>query len=111
MDDPTRKLIRNSTTEFLIFAVGAGDETIEARNKDDTKWLSQKLMAELFGVGVNTLNGELTNDRTIRKFRIVQQKGDRKVTRDVEFFNLDAIISVGYRANSIRATQFRHWAM
>jgi hypothetical protein len=119
MDDPTRKLIRNSTTEFLIFTAGAGDESIEARYQDETIWLSQKLMAELFGVGVNTINyhlkeifesGELTNDRTIRKFRIVQQEGKRHVARDVDFFNLDAIISVGYRVNSIRATQFRQWA-
>ncbi len=119
MDDPTRKLIRNSTTEFLIFTAGAGDESIEARYDDETIWLSQKLMAKLFGVDVRTISEHLSNifsqhelssDSTIRKFRIVQQEGNRQVAREVDFYNLDAIISVGYRVNSIRATQFRQWA-
>ncbi len=119
MDDPTRKLIRNSTTEFLIFTANAGDASIEARYEDETIWLSQKLMAKLFAVDVRTVNEHLKNiysqmelvpDATIRKFRIVQSEGDRQVTRDVDFYNLDAIISVGYRVNSIRATQFRQWA-
>lgn len=81
--------------------------------------MSQKLMAELFGVDVRTVNehlknifasNELTFEVTIRKFRIVQQEGNREVARLVAFYNLDAIISVGYRVNSIRATQFRQWA-
>lgn len=114
-----KKLIRNSTTEFLIFTGQAGEQSIEARYEDETVWLSQKLMAELFGVDVRTVNehlknifasNELTFEVTIRKFRIVQQEGNREVARLVAFYNLDAIISVGYRVNSIRATQFRQWA-
>ncbi|MDY0041603.1 MAG: virulence RhuM family protein [Desulforhabdus sp.] len=114
-----RQLIRNSTAEFLIFTGQAGEQSIEARYEDETIWLSQKLMATLFDVGVNTINyhlkevydsGEIQPEATIRKFRIVQQEGSRQVAREVEFYNLDAIISVGYRVNSIRATQFRQWA-
>ena len=113
------KLIRNSTAEFLIFTSQSGEKSIEARYEDETVWLSQKLMATLFDVEVNTINyhlkevyksGEIEENRTIRKFRIVQTEGQREVTRDVDFYNLDAIISVGYRVNSLRATQFRQWA-
>lgn len=113
------KLIRNSTTEFLIFTAQAGENSIEARYEDETIWLSQKLMGELFAVASNTINyhlkeifksGEADENRTTRKFRIVQTEGKRQVERDVEFYNLDAIISVGYRVNSVRATQFRQWA-
>lgn len=114
-----KKLIRNSTAEFLIFTGQAGEQSIEARYEDETLWLSQKLMAELFGVDVRTVSEHLKNifashelapEATIRKFRIVQQEGQREVSRAVDFYSLDAIISVGYRVNSIRATQFRQWA-
>jgi hypothetical protein len=114
-----KQLIRNSTAEFLMFTAQAGGQSIEARYEDETIWLSQKLMATLFDVGVNTINyhlkevyesGEIHPEATIRKFRIVQQEGSRQVAREVDFYNLDAIISVGYRVNSIRATQFRQWA-
>ena len=113
------KLIRNSTTEFLIFTSQAGENSIEARYEDETIWLSQKLMATLFEVDVRTINehlkniytqNEQTETATIRKFRIVQTEGNREINREVAFYNLDAIISVGYRVNSIRATQFRQWA-
>ncbi len=113
------KLIRNSTAEFLIFTSQSGENSIEVRFEDETIWLSQKMMSELFAVGINTINyhlkevfknGEIEEERTIRKFRIVQMEGSRKVEREVEFYNLDAIISVGYRVNSLRATQFRQWA-
>ena len=113
------KLIRNSTTEFLIFTSQAGENSIEARYEDETIWLSQKLMATLFEVDVRTINehlkniytqNEQTETATIRKFRIVQTEGNREINRAVAFYNLDAIISVGYRVNSIRATQFRQWA-
>ena len=113
------KLIRNSTTEFLIFTSQAGENSIEARYEDETIWLSQKLMATLFEVDVRTINehlkniytqNEQTETATIRKFRIVQSEGNREINRAVAFYNLDAIISVGYRVNSIRATQFRQWA-
>lgn len=114
-----KKLIRNSTAEFLIFTGQAGEQSIEARYEDETLWLSQKLMAELFGVDVRTVSEHLKNifasqelapEATIRKFRIVQQEGQREVSRVVDFYSLDAIISVGYRVNSLRATQFRQWA-
>ena len=114
-----KKLIRNSTAEFLIFTTQSGEKSIEARYEDDTIWLSQKLMAQLFDVSVPTINehlksifssGEVDKKATIRKFRIVQTEGTRQVNRNIEFYNLDAIISVGYRVNSIRATQFRQWA-
>ena len=114
-----KKLIRNSTAEFLIFTGQAGEQSIEARYEEETLWLSQKLMAELFGVDVRTVSEHLKNifasqelapEATIRKFRIVQQEGQREVSRVVDFYSLDAIISVGYRVNSIRATQFRQWA-
>jgi hypothetical protein len=112
-------MIRNSTAEFLIFTGQAGEQSIEARYEDETVWLSQKLMAELFSVSVPTINehlkniyesGELIRESTIRNFRIVQQEGERSISRQVDFYNLDAIISVGYRVNSVRATQFRQWA-
>lgn len=111
--------IRNSTAEFLVFTNQNKTSAIEVRYEDESIWLSQKLMAELFDVEVNTINyhlkeiyksSEIQEDGTIRNFRIVQQEGKRQVNRDIDFYNLDAIISVGYRVNSIRATQFRQWA-
>lgn len=111
--------IRNSTAEFLIFTTQSGENTIEVRVEDETVWLTQKLMAELFQVSVSTVNEHLNNiftqkelsrEATIRKFRIVQTEGNRQVNREVDFYNLDAIISIGYRVNSLRATQFRQWA-
>lgn len=113
------KFIRSSTAEFLTFTAQAGEQSIEARYEDETVWLTQKLMAALFDVGVNTINyhlkavyesGEVSAEATVRKFRIVQTEGARQVAREVEYYNLDAIISVGYRVNSVRATQFRQWA-
>lgn len=119
MTDRDKKLIRNSTAEFLIFTGQTGEQSIEARYENETVWLSQKLMAELFAVDVRTVNehlkniydsGELQREATIRKFRTVQTEGSRQVARNIDFYNLDAIISVGYRVNSVRATQFRQWA-
>jgi len=111
-----KKLIRNSTAEFLIFTTQAGEESIEVRVEDETVWLTQKLIAELFGVDVRTVSehlrnifksGELQEDSVIRKFRNTAADGKKYLT---QFYNLDAIISVGYRVNSRRATQFRQWA-
>lgn len=119
MSREERKLIRNSTAEFLIFTASSGEESIEVRYEDETIWLSQKMMAVLFDVGVPTINehlkniydtGELTRKATIRKFRTVQTEGSRDVARNLDYYSLDAIISVGYRVNSRRATQFRQWA-
>ena len=108
--------LRNSTAEFLIFTGQAGEQSIEARYEDETIWLSQKLIAVLFGVSIPTINehlknifdsGELDADSVIRKFRITAADGKSYSTKH---YNLDAIISVGYRVNSVRATQFRQWA-
>jgi hypothetical protein len=113
------KLIRNSTAEFLIFTTQEGKNSIETQYKDGTIWLSQKLMAVLFEVDVSTINEHLKNiynndeldeNATIGNFPIVQKEGSRTLKRTIVFYNLDAIISVGYRVNSIRATQFRQWA-
>lgn len=111
--------IRNSTAEFLVFTKQAEKNTIDVRIENETVWLTQKLLAVLFEVEVNTINyhikeifkiQEQTPESTIRKFRIVQTEGNRQVEREVEFYNLDMIISVGYRVNSERAIQFRQWA-
>lgn len=121
MSDPEKEqlAIRNSTAEFLIFTSQAGENSIEVRVADETIWLTQKLMATLFDVTIPTINEHLANiyaqkeiarEATIRKFRIVQKEGQREVGRNLDFYNLDAIISIGYRVNSIRATQFRQWA-
>ena len=108
--------IRNSTAEFLIFTAQSGEQSIEVRYEDETIWLTQKLMATLFNVTVPTINEHLKNifvsrevdDKSvIRKFRITASDDKQYNTK---FYNLDAIISVGYRVNSIRATQFRQWA-
>ncbi len=119
MSDNRKLQIRNSTAEFLVFTTQAGEHGIEVRVEDETVWLTQKLIAELFQVAVPTINEhldniykqkELTREATVRKSRIVQTEGNRQVGRSIDFYNLDAIISVGYRVNSLRATQFRQWA-
>lgn len=108
-------------TEFLLFQSqdGEGDARIQVAVKDETIWLTQKGMAELFGVGVPAVakhleniyqDAELQRDATISILEMVRQEGSRSVSRKVMFYNLDAIISVGYRVNSRRATQFRIWA-
>lgn len=112
--------IRNSTAEFLVFTSQAGEQGIEVRVEDETVWLTQKLMGVLFEVDVRTVSehlqnifakAELTEEATLRKVRTVQIEGAREVTRDVAFYNLDAIIAVGFRVHSMRATQFRQWAI
>lgn len=119
MSDGKELSIRNSTAEFLIFELQSKQDSIEVRYEDETIWLTQKMMATLFDVSVKTISehlqnvydqGELEREATIRKFRIVQTEGTRQVNREVDHYNLDAVISVGYRVNSIRATQFRRWA-
>lgn len=110
--------IRNSTAEFLMFQVEGQEKGVQVVYQDETIWATQKAIAELFDVKVSTVNehlknifkdGELQEETTIRKIRIVQQEGTRQVEREPQFYNLDAIISVGYRISSIRATQFRQW--
>lgn len=104
---------------FLMYHSDDGDISVNAVVKDETIWLTQKGMAELFDVEVPAVSkhlsnifaeGELQPDATISKMEIVQQEGSRNVRRIVDFYNLDAIISVGYRVNSRRATHFRIWA-
>ena len=110
--------IRNSTAEFLTFLVENKEEGVQVVYCDETIWATQVAMGELFGVSSKTINehltnifneGELQKDATVRNFQIVQLEGARKVNREPMFYNLDAIISVGYRVSSIRATQFRQW--
>lgn len=105
--------------ELILYQTSEGTVRVEVLYESETFWLNQKRLAELFGVDVRTISehlqnvyrsGELVEAATIRKFRIVQAEGNRQVTREIEFYNLDAIISVGYRVNSSQATQFRIWA-
>ena len=113
-------LIRNSVdSNVLFYKTAQGEARIEVISNGDTFWMSQKRMAELFGVDVRTVNyhlkqifesGELSEGATIRKIGIVQTEGERNVERSPLFYNLDAIIAVGYRVNSYQATQFRIWA-
>ena len=116
MSSDKKLQIRNSTAEFLIFTGQSGEQSIEARYEDETVWLTQKLMAALFAVDVRTISehlgnllasAELQEEAVIRKFRTAAADGKNYNT---QFYNLDAIISVGYRVNSVRATQFRQWA-
>jgi len=111
--------IRNSTAEFLIFTTTNGQDTIEVKVEDETVWLTQKLIAKLFDVNVATINehlknifktNELEESSTIRKFLIVQKEGKREVSRNIDHYNLEVIISLGYRINSNKATEFRRWA-
>ena len=118
MDD--KKIhIRNSTTDFLVFTKQTGEEGIEVRVHGESVWLTQKGMAELFdcssdNIGLHLRNiyesKELDEISTTEESSVVQKEGKRTVTRKVKFYNLDSIISVGYRVNSLRATQFRQWA-
>jgi hypothetical protein len=105
--------------EIIFYTTPQGNVNIEVFFEEETFWLTQKKIGELFGKDVRTVNEHLTNifsegelepSSTIRKFRIVQQEGKRSVSREVDHYNLDAIIAVGYRANSYQATQFRIWA-
>lgn len=119
-DIKSKKLqIRNSTTDFLVFTKQSGENGIEVRVHDESVWLTQKAMAQLFdcstdNIGLHLKNifaaGELSEMSTTEDFSVVQKEGFRFVERPVKFYNLDAIISVGYRINSARATQFRQWA-
>jgi prophage maintenance system killer protein len=105
--------------EVIIYKSPSGETAIDVKLQDETVWLSQKLMADLFDKDIRTINehikniyneGELDENPTIRNFRIVQKEKNRDVKREVMFYNLDVIISVGYRVKSQRGTQFRIWA-
>ena len=112
-------MIRSSAEEFITFKLQEKEKGIQVRYENETLWMTQKAMAELFDVEqpaiakhlINIYNEkELDKDSTYSKLELVQQEGNRQVKRKIEFYNLDAIISVGYRINSLRATQFRRWA-
>ena len=112
-------------TNFILYTGNNGKINVEVFLKDETVWLTQKAMGQLFGVESHTItyhlkeiykSGELAEGATARKVRAVQNEGRRQVIRNLEFYNLDVIISVGYRVNSYQATQFRisasetHWS-
>ncbi len=105
--------------DILLYTSADGQVKVEVIYEEETFWLSQKRMAELFGVESHTItyhlkeifkSGELDEKATTRKIRVVQQEGSREVNRDIDFYNLDAVIAVGYRVNSHQATRFRIWA-
>lgn len=119
MKTNNKRSIKDELTEFLLYSTPNNDVKVEIFVHNETVWLPQKRMAELFGVDVSTINEHLKNiyksyeleeEATIGKFPIVQIEGKREVKREVNFYNLDAILSVGYRVNSSQATQFRIWA-
>ena len=106
-------------SNILLYSSDSGEVSVQVRYEDGTFWLTQKRMAELFSVDVRTVNehlqnifasSEMSEEGTIRKIRIVQMEGKRKVERNVTFYPLEAIIAVGYRVNSEQATHFRQWA-
>lgn len=114
--------IRNSTAEFLMFVAEGKEDGIQVMYRDETIWATQKAMAELFDVGVPAISkhlnnifsdGELREEVVVSKMEITTEHGaieGKTQTKEVKFYSLDAIISVGYRVNSTRATQFRQWS-
>jgi len=122
MTDKKKSLpIHSSAAEYLTFVASTGesDASYEMRYEDENIWLTQKMMAALYDVGLPTINehikkiysdGELTEEATIRKFRIVQTEGVRQGNREVTHYNLQLIIAVGFKVNNQRAVQFRKWA-
>ena len=112
--------IRSSAAEYLTYVASVGDQqdNVEMRYEDENIWLTQKMMATLYDVGLPTINehikkiyadSELEETATIRNFRIVQTEGSRQVTRDTKHYNLQMIIAIGFKVNSERAVQFRKW--
>ena len=110
--------IRNSTAEFLIFQIEGKEDGVQVVYHNESVWCTQKAMAQLFdcssdNIGLHLKNiyetGELSQEATAENLSVVQTEGERQVNRKLKFYNLDAIISVGYRVNSTRATQFRQW--
>jgi hypothetical protein len=104
--------------KFIFYASKDGDLSIKVYVEDENIWVTQLGITEIFDVSKSTIiehlknifeEGELDKDSTVRNFRTVQKEGIREVTRNIDYYNLDAIISVGYRVNSYKATQFRIW--
>ena len=113
--------IRSSAAEYLIYVAATGDDpqSFEMRYEDENIWLTQRMLATLYDVEIPTINYhikrifddmELVPEATIRKFLIVQSEGNRQVSREVEHYNLQMIIAVGFKVNNERAVQFRKWA-
>ena len=114
-----KKNLPVNQSNFLLYTGNDGEVKVNVFLNDETIWLTQKAIGKLFGKSKATISehlkkiyaeGELELDATVRNFRTVQKEGSRQVERDLEYYNLDAIISVGYRVNSYQATQFRIWA-
>ncbi len=112
-------MIRSSSAEFLIFERQTHDKGIQVRFEDGDLWLTQKAIGELFNTTRNNItmhindiydSYELEQNSTSKKFLLVQNEGDRKVKRNIQYYNLDVVISVGYKVNSDRAIQFRRLA-
>ena len=119
MSQDNKITLKDELTEFLLYTTPHGDTKVEVFFHNENIWLPQKRIAELFAVDVRTINEHLKNiynsreleeRSTIRKFRTVQKEGAREVAREIGFYNIDAILSVGYRVSSSQATQFRIWA-
>ena len=111
--------IRSSAAEYLTYIAASGEQGIELRYEDENIWLTQKMLSVLYDVNISTINEhiknifsdmELTEDSTIRKFRIVQDEAKRKVERDINHYNLQMIISIGFKVDNPKAVSFRKWA-
>jgi hypothetical protein len=111
--------MENQLNKFILYSTPSGEVRVDVLLENETVWLTQKAMSQLFGVESNTItyhlkeiyiSNEIREISTTRKIRVVQKEGTRNVNREIDFYNLDAIISVGYRVNSSKATQFRIWA-
>jgi hypothetical protein len=120
-ENKKKALARSSAAEYLIYvaAVGGDQDSVEMRYEDENIWLTQKMLATLYGVDVRTISehigkiysdSELEESATIRNFRLVQTEGSRQVTREINHYNLQMIIAVGFKVNNERAVQFRKWA-
>lgn len=124
MDKNSKKkelALRSSAAEYLTFvaSTGGSDESFEMRYEDENIWLTQKMIAALYDVDVRTVNEhikkiyddqELSEEATIRNFRMVQTEGGRQVSRELKHYTLQMIIAVGFKVNNPRAVQFRKWA-
>lgn len=113
------ELIRSSTAEYLTYVAATGENGVELRYEDENIWLTQKMLATIYGVNIATINehikniykdNELDEDSTIRKFLIVQKEGNREVSRKVAHYNLQMVIAIGFKVDNERAVQFRKWA-
>jgi len=113
--------IRSSAAEYLTYVAAIGDDkdSIEVRYEDENIWLTQKMLATVYGVSIATINehikniyndNELEENSTIRKFLIVQKEGNRNISRNVAHYNLQMIIAIGFKVDNERAVQFRKWA-